>query len=250
MAKKKIVKKAQAQQSDRTIQYVVVALALIVLGFIAWPYLPKPKSNVEVGSTPACEVFDSITAADQYPSAPPLSIDESKPYFATFKMENDGEFVVQLYSDQAPVTVNSFVFLACKGFYNGVTFHRVLDGFMAQGGDPTGTGTGGSDLPDIEAEFSQPSTARFVRGTCGMARTQNPHSARVQFFINLKNNDFLNHKSTSDPRGWGYAVFGKVTQGMDVVDKIAKVPTGNAGYYENVPTTPVVIQDVKIISDK
>ena len=78
MAKKKIVKKAQAQQSDRTIQYVVVALALIVLGFIAWPYLPKPKSNVEVGGTPACEVFDSITAADQYPSAPPLSIDESK----------------------------------------------------------------------------------------------------------------------------------------------------------------------------
>ena len=90
MAKKKIVKKAQAQQSDRTIQYVVVALALIVLGFIAWPYLPKPKSNVEVGGTPACEIFDSIAAADQYVSAPPLSIDESQPYFATFKMENGG----------------------------------------------------------------------------------------------------------------------------------------------------------------
>jgi cyclophilin family peptidyl-prolyl cis-trans isomerase len=88
------------------------------------------------------------------------------------------------------------------------------------------------------------------RGTVAMARTQDPHSARVQFFVNLKDNDFLNHKTTADPRGWGYTVFGKVTQGMDVVDKIAKVPTGNAGNYENVPTTPVVIKSVKIISEK
>ena len=83
-----------------------------------------------------------------------------------------------------------------------------------------------------------------------MARTQDPHSARAQFFINLKDNDFLNHRTSTDPRGWGYAVFGRVTQGMDVVDKIAKVPTGNAGYYQDVPTTPVVIQNVKIISEK
>jgi cyclophilin family peptidyl-prolyl cis-trans isomerase len=88
------------------------------------------------------------------------------------------------------------------------------------------------------------------RGTVAMARTQDPHSARVQFFINLKNNEFLNHRTSADPRGWGYAVFGKVTQGMDVVDKIAKVPTGSAGYYTDVPTTPVVIQNVKIISEK
>ena len=77
-----------------------------------------------------------------------------------------------------------------------------------------------------------------------------PHSARVQFFINLKDNDSLNHPNRNDPSGFGYAVFGKVTAGMDVVDKIAKVPTGNAGYYENVPTTPVVIQSVEIISKK
>ena len=88
------------------------------------------------------------------------------------------------------------------------------------------------------------------RGTIAMARTQDPHSARVQFFINLKDNDFLNHKTAADPRGYGYAVFGKVTQGMDVVDKIAKVPTGNAGHYQNVPTTPVIIKSVKIISEK
>jgi cyclophilin family peptidyl-prolyl cis-trans isomerase len=88
------------------------------------------------------------------------------------------------------------------------------------------------------------------RGTIAMARTQDPHSARVQFFINLKDNDFLNHKTAADSRGYGYAVFGKVTSGMDVVDKIAKVATGSAGHYENVPTTPVIIKSVKIISEK
>ena len=91
---------------------------------------------------------------------------------------------------------------------------------------------------------------RNDRGTIAMARTQDPHSARVQFFVNLKDNDFLNHKTAADPRGYGYAVFGKVTQGMDVVDKIAKVSTGNHGHYQNVPTTPVIIQSVKIISEK
>ena len=88
------------------------------------------------------------------------------------------------------------------------------------------------------------------RGTVAMARTSDPHSAKVQFFVNLKDNSFLNHRTTNDPQGWGYTVFGKVSKGMDVVDKIAKTPTGNAGYYENVPTTPVIIQNVKIISEK
>jgi cyclophilin family peptidyl-prolyl cis-trans isomerase len=83
-----------------------------------------------------------------------------------------------------------------------------------------------------------------------MARTQDPHSARVQFFVNLKNNDSLNHTGTTDARSWGYTVFGKVSQGMEVIDAIAKVPTGNAGNYENVPTTPVLIKSVKIISEK
>ena len=210
MAKKKIVKKAQAQQSDRTIQYVVVALALIVLGFIAWPYLPKPKSNVEVGGTPACEIFDSIAAADQYVSAPPLSIDESQPYFATFKMENGGEFVVQLYSDQAPITVNSFVFLACKGFYNGVTFHRVLDGFMAQGGDPTGTGMGDPGYA-FEDEFS----ADLVFDRPGLLAMANsgPNTNGSQFFITYGPTEFLNGKHT---------IFGEVVQGMDVVNALTR----------------------------
>ena len=100
----------------------------------------------DVGSETACAAFESIAAADQYNEAPPMKFDQAKQYFATFKMANGGEFVVELYPAKAPITVNSFVFLACKNFFDGVTFHRVLEGFMAQGGDPTGTGIGRTRL--------------------------------------------------------------------------------------------------------
>ncbi len=95
-------------------------------------YIPKPQPQTEVGSYGTafdCGAFDSIAAAEQYAAAPPMKIDDAKQYFATFEMENGGEFVMQLYPDKAPITVNSFVFLACKSFYDGVTFHRVLEGF-------------------------------------------------------------------------------------------------------------------------
>ncbi|MBL8429798.1 MAG: peptidyl-prolyl cis-trans isomerase [Dechloromonas sp.] len=162
---------------------------------------------------------------------------------------NMGKFTLELFPEKAPKTVEMFLYNAKHGFYEATIFHRIIDGFMIQGG--------GFNRAMEEKKTRTPALQNEAtnglsndRGTVAMARTQDPHSARVQFFINLKNNDFLNHKTTGDPRGWGYAVFGKVTQGMDVIDKIAKVPTGNAGYYENVPTTPVVIQNVKIISDK
>jgi cyclophilin family peptidyl-prolyl cis-trans isomerase len=142
-----------------------------------------------------------------------------------------------------------FLYNAKHGFYEGTIFHRVIDGFMIQGG--------GFNQSMEEKKTRTPALQNEAnnglgneRGTIAMARTADPHSARVQFFINLKDNSFLNHRSPADGRTWGYAVFGKVVQGMDVVDKIAKVPTGNAGYYTDVPTTPVVIQDVKIISEK
>mgnify|MGYP000008091391 FL=1 len=162
---------------------------------------------------------------------------------------NLGKFTLELFPEKAPKTVEMFLYNAKHGFYEATIFHRVIDGFMIQGG---GFSRAMEEKKTLTPALKNEATNGLAneRGTVAMARTGDPHSARVQFFINLKNNDFLNHKSTSDPRGWGYAVFGKVTQGMDVVDKIAKVPTGNAGYYENVPTTPVVIQDVKIISDK
>jgi len=162
---------------------------------------------------------------------------------------NLGKITLELYPDKAPKTVEMFLYNAKHGFYEGTIFHRVIDGFMIQGG--------GFNKAMEEKKTLTPALPNEAanglnndRGSIAMARTQDPHSARVQFFINLKDNDFLNHRTSADPRGWGYAVFGKVTQGMDVVDKIAKVATGNAGYYENVPTTPVVIQGVKILSEQ
>jgi len=162
---------------------------------------------------------------------------------------NLGKFTLELFPDKAPKTVEMFLYNAKHGFYESTIFHRVIDGFMIQGG---GFSMAMEEKKVLTPALKNEATNGLAneRGTVAMARTGDPHSARVQFFVNLKNNDFLNHKTTGDPRGWGYAVFGKVTQGMDVIDKIAKVPTGNAGYYENVPTTPVVIQNVKIISDK
>jgi cyclophilin family peptidyl-prolyl cis-trans isomerase len=162
---------------------------------------------------------------------------------------NMGKITLELYPDKAPKTVEMFLYNAKHGFYEGTIFHRVINGFMIQGG---GFNPAMEEKKVLTPTLQNEATNGLTndRGTLAMARTQDPHSARAQFFINLKDNDFLNHRTSADPRGWGYAVFGKVTQGMDVVDKIAKTPTGNVGYYENVPTTPVVIQSVKIISDK
>ena len=159
-----------------------------------------------------------------------------------------GRITIELNAEKAPKTVEAFLDNARRGFYDGTVFHRVIDGFMIQGG-------GFSPAMEEKKTLTQAlrneaaNGLKNERGTVAMARTQDPHSARAQFFINLKDNEFLNHQSP-DPRGYGYAVFGKVTSGMDVVDKIAKVPTGNAGPHQNVPTTPVVIQSVKIISEK
>jgi cyclophilin family peptidyl-prolyl cis-trans isomerase len=162
---------------------------------------------------------------------------------------NLGKITLELYPEKAPKTVEFFLYNAKHGFYEATIFHRVINGFMIQGG---GFNKAMEEKKTLTPALQNEATNGLTndRGTVAMARTQDPHSARVQFFINLKDNDFLNHRTTGDPRGWGYAVFGKVVQGMDVVDKIARVPTGNHGYYQDVPTTPVVIQSVKIISEK
>lgn len=122
----------------------------------------------------------------------------------------DGVVEIKLRPDLAPKHVEQITALANKGFYDGIIFHRVIDGFMAQTGDPTGTGRGGSDLPDIAAEFTP---EPFARGVLGMARSQNPNSANSQFFIMFAQGDFLNNK---------YTVWGEVTKGMEFVDNIAK----------------------------
>lgn len=121
-----------------------------------------------------------------------------------------GRVVIELFPDLAPAHVARIKELARERFYDGVVFHRVIDGFMAQTGDPTGTGTGGSDKPDLPAEFTN---AQHVRGTCSMARTQNPNSANSQFFICLAEAPWLNRQ---------YSLWGQVTEGMDNVDAIKR----------------------------
>ncbi|ALA19819.1 peptidylprolyl isomerase [Chelatococcus sp. CO-6] len=133
----------------------------------------------------------------------------------------DGRVTIRLRPDLAPMHVEQIKKLTRAGFYDGIVFHRVIDGFMAQTGDPTGTGTGGSQLPDLPAEFSN---APFKRGTLGMARAQDPNSANSQFFICFDDASFLNGQ---------YTVFGEVVSGMEVVDKIKKGSQARNGTVDN-----------------
>ena len=158
--------------------------------------------------------------AKQYSSPPAMQIDPNKRYTATFHTEK-GDFVVDLFAKDAPLTVNNFVFLAREHFYDGTTFHRVIPDFMAQGGDPTGTGTGGSKLPDLPAEFT--TKRKFLRGTCGAARTSNPNSANSQFYIMFAPAPHLDGQ---------YTIWGQVVQGMEFVDQL-KRGSGSGGTVSN-----------------
>ena len=146
-----------------------------------------------------------------------------------------GDIIIELYPEKAPVTVKNFLSYVDDGFYNGTVFHRVIPGFMIQGGGMTKDMKQKETHPPIKNEADNGLGNK--RGTIAMARTSDINSATSQFFINLKDNSFLDHGA----RGFGYAVFGKVVKGMDVVDKIASVKTGNRGMYQNVPVDPVVI---------
>ena len=152
-----------------------------------------------------------------------------------------GKIILELDADRAPKTVKNFFFFFYSGYYKGTIFHRVIPNFMIKGGGFT------VDMKRKEARAPIDNEAdnglRNDRGTIAMARTSNPHSATAQFFINTKNNDFLNHKGKS-PQGWGYAVFGRVAEGMDVVAAISGVKTGTSGPFRDVPTDPVVIRKV------
>lgn len=155
-----------------------------------------------------------------------------------------GAIVIQLNNEKAPISAANFATYVKEGFYNGTIFHRVIPGFMAQGG---GFDTGfnqKSTNPTIQNEADN--GLKNTRGSLAMARTNAPHSASSQFFINYKDNSFLDHTSPS-PSGWGYAVFGEVIEGMDVVDAMAKQPTGNRGGHQDVPKTDIVIETAEII---
>jgi len=156
-----------------------------------------------------------------------------------------GRIVVELDAEKAPKTVHNFIEYANEGFYNGTVFHRVIPDFMIQGGGFTINMEQKPTLRKVDNEGRN--GLKNDRGTIAMARTADPHSASSQFFINHKDNSALNYPS---PDGAGYAVFGKVTQGMDVVDRIARVPTGNRLGHQNVPLEPVLIQSVKVLPER
>ncbi|MCU7799962.1 MAG: peptidyl-prolyl cis-trans isomerase [gamma proteobacterium symbiont of Lucinoma myriamae] len=157
---------------------------------------------------------------------------------------NKGDIILELYPDKAPETVKNFVNYAEINFYKKTIFHRVIGGFMIQGGGFTNAQDRKKTLSPIKNEADN--GLKNDRGTIAMARTQDPNSATAQFFINLKNNDFLNHTRKSI-NGWGYTVFGKVTGGMDVVDKIASVKTQATAGQQNIPIDPIYIEDVTVI---
>lgn len=228
--KKRTSKKEQAAQSDKTIQYAALGAMVIVVAVLIW--------SMARGNTPAEEVQAEVPATDeaivevvpqteapqpttvpttdpmlagikQYDAPPAMMIDVEKKYFATFEMEKGGEFVVELYPDKAPITVNSFVFLAREGFFDGVTFHRVLEDFMAQGGDPTGTGGGGPGYRFVNED----SDLKFDKeGVVAMANAGRDTNGS-QFFITFGPAEFLNG---------GYTIFGQVIEGMDVVNGITR----------------------------
>ena len=149
-----------------------------------------------------------------------------------------GDILVELYPDKASETVANFLKYVDDGFYNNTIFHRVIPGFMIQGGGLTARMQQKDTSAPIKNEADN--GLKNDRGTIAMARTMDPHSATAQFFINLVDNDFLNFQAPSG-NGWGYCVFGRVTEGMDVVDKIAKVKTTTVGMYQDVPSDLVVI---------
>lgn len=165
-----------------------------------------PASQATTAATPAAQPTQA-GGRKTYSKEPPLTIDENKQYFATIKMDI-GDIRLELFPKEAPHTVNSFVFLAREGFYDGVTFHRVIPGFVAQAGDPTGTGRGGPGytIPD------EVNSHKFLDGSLGMAKTAAPNSGGSQFFIDYAPQPNLDG---------GYTVFGQIVSGRDVLDKIA-----------------------------
>ena len=157
-----------------------------------------------------------------------------------------GPMTLELDRDNAPKTVDNFLSYVADGFYDGTIFHRVIDNFMIQGGGFTADMEQKDTKAPVENEANN--GLRNNRGTIAMARTQDPHSATAQFFINVQDNDFLNHTG-ENIQGWGYAVFGKVTDGEDVLDKIRCVQTGGQGGHQDVPVEPIIIESVTLIDE-
>ncbi|HUX30375.1 MAG: peptidylprolyl isomerase [Thiobacillus sp.] len=185
-------------------------------------------------SEPGAQTVSTAPAAGQ-PANPRVLIETGK-----------GNITVELFPAQAPRTTKNFLHYVKNGFYDGTIFHRVIPNFMVQGGGMLPDMTEKPKGPPIRNEADN--GLANLRGTLAMARTADPHSASSQFFINLKDNAFLNHRGRSGD-GWGYAVFGRVVDGMDVVDAIVAVPRGNRGPHGDVPVDPIVMQRVTLLPE-
>lgn len=190
------------------INWFVIGAAVLLAAGVIYLSVSQSQQPGRAASAPG-NCADNPPKRKTYSSPPPMTIEPSKQYTATFKMAKGGQFVVQLYPDKAPITVNSFVFLARDGYFDCVTFHRVLDGFMAQGGDPTGTGTGGPGYQfvneDSDLKFDKP-------GVVAMANAGRDTNGS-QFFITFGPAPHLDG---------GYTIFGQVVEGMDVVNGITR----------------------------
>ncbi len=209
--------RARKKLYTRIITIGVVLLAAVVVIWLVTTAINSQKAAALTATQTAASASSNsvltpggptpeLVGTKQYSAAPPMLIDVTKQYFANVKMAKGGEFVIQLYPDKAPITVNSFVFLARNGFFDGVTFHRVLEGFMAQGGDPTGTGGGGPGY-----KFDDEITShKHGTGVLSMAKA-GPNTNGSQFFITFVPTPHLDGI---------HSVFGQVVQGMDVVNKI------------------------------
>ena len=180
--------------------------------------------------------------AETAPAAQPTATTSSMPRVTL--STNMGDIVVELNPAKAPLSSANFIEYVQSGQYNGTIFHRVIDNFMIQGGGFDQNMQQKPTRAPIQNEANN--GLKNTRGTIAMARTGDPHSASSQFFINVKDNAFLDHSSPT-PQGWGYTVFGQVVEGMDVVDKIKVVQTGNMGGHQNVPTQPIVINQAVLL---
>lgn len=218
MANKKKIEERQHALDRRRTEHIIqiiggVVLALIVVGILWLVFAGNPAEETAAPPTdipaPPADTSDASATTLQYDAYPPMTVDSSKQYFATVTMENGGQFTIQLYPDKAPKAVNSFVFLSEQGYFNGVTFHRVLEGFMAQGGDPTGTGMGG---PGYQFENEDSDLTFDKEGVVAMANAGRDTNGS-QFFITFGPQEFLNG---------GYTIFGQVIEGMDVVNAITR----------------------------
>lgn len=196
----------RAAKNARRFNNRVIAVGIFVVVLIALIWAVSSSAQKPAANTADLPV---LVGTKQYASAPPMLIDTKKQYTATVKMAKGGQFVIQLYADKSPITVNSFVFLARQGYFDGVTFHRVLEGFMAQGGDPAGTGGGGPGYKFV----NENSDLTFDKaGVVAMANA-GPDTNGSQFFITFGPTPNLNG---------GYTIFGQVTSGMDVVNGLTR----------------------------